>query len=135
MKRTALMLAALTCLVGAMNGRAQEVVSTEAPSAVVVTSEPAACSSPDCGASCGVSCGDDCGGRKHKIFAWLCHCPNKTKSPCNCCHSCACCCGPLYGFFLCQCYPQAHVGDGRYIGQGQPPAPPHQCGLPCGCGR
>jgi len=71
-----------------------------------------------CG-SCAGGCA--CGENKscfRKLCDWLSYCPHTPKCACPGCHSCnACCCGPLYQFFLCTVYPTAHVGDGYYIDQ------------------
>jgi hypothetical protein len=78
----------------------------------------------DCAATTGcASCAGDCGCHEHKscigkLCAWIGYCPHTPKCACPGCHNCtACCCGPLYQYFLCTVYPTQHVGDGYYIGQ------------------
>lgn len=75
------------------------------------------CAGPAPCATCG-DCGG-CGEKKScvkKLCGWLFYCKHTPKSACGC-HCCACCCGPLYQYFLCTPIPTAHIGDGYYIGQ------------------
>jgi hypothetical protein len=132
MTQSAVLLAVWTWMVGVAVCMAQMPEPT-APvpngAATPVPPLPAVVPVPDrsdsgCTGNCG-NCGgcDSCGNRhKHAFWSWLFYCEPKTHHCCDCCHKC-CACGhpPLYTYFICTCYPGAHIGNGLYCQEGQPP--------------